>query len=199
MLKSITLVALAVVAITFDGLAQHWQEVASTQRIAGERLIAPATYRSVSTSPDALWDILRNAPHIENTTAKNSAVILELPAPDGTMHSFSISEFPVMAPELQERFPTIRSYAGQGITDPSATLRFSMSPTGLRAMVISNGSTWYIDPMTNATTEVYQSYTKTAFYATTTKVFEELPPITSDMDIDLEDYKPENRTELQNS
>src|SRR5690606_17971022 len=48
----------------------------------------------------------------------------------------------------QERFPEIRSYAGRGVNNPGATIRFSVSPTnGLSAIVRDvEGSTYIIDP-----------------------------------------------------
>jgi hypothetical protein len=39
-------------------------------------------------------------------------------------------------PVLQEQFPDIRAYTGKGITDPTATLSFSVSPQGIQTMVL---------------------------------------------------------------
>ena len=195
MMQRYTLLSLVTaLMLSCSGLAQLWQDQSSEQRVSGQRWIQPATYRGTTTSPAALWGVLRQAPHIQDVRAKDSGILLELPAPDGTIQVFSIVEFPVMAPALQERYPNIRSYAGQGITDPSATVRLSMSPKGFHAMVINNGDTWYIDPLTDGTTEAYQSYTKKAFYATTDKVFEELPPIMDDVQMDLQKFDESNST-----
>ena len=195
MMQHYTLLSLVTaLMLSCSGLAQLWQDQTSEQRVSGQRWIQPATYRGITTSPAALWGVLRQAPHIQDVRAKDSGILLELPAPDGTIQVFSIVEFPVMAPALQERYPNIRSYAGQGITDPSATVRLSMSPKGFHAMVINNGDTWYIDPLTDGTTEAYQSYTKKAFYANTDKVFEELPPIVDDVQMDLQKFDESNST-----
>ena len=54
-----------------------------------------------------------------------------------------------MAPELQAQFPEIRSFAGQGIDDPSAVIRFSISPEkGLSSFMRSiNSVTLLSSPM----------------------------------------------------
>ena len=35
-----------------------------------------------------------------------------------------------MHPDLQKKYPSIRTYKGVGITDPTATIRFSIGPLG---------------------------------------------------------------------
>ena len=80
----------------------------------------------------------------------NSDVIIELPVSNGELQQFRMYEASNFATSLQERHPTIRSYAGQGIDDPSAVARISISDTdGFHAMISSAGqSTFYIDPYT---------------------------------------------------
>ncbi|AWH84201.1 secretion protein [Flavobacterium album] len=64
-----------------------------------------------------------------------SSVIVYFPNAEGTLERFRIVEAPVMDPELTARYPEIRSYAGQGIDDPTAIIRFSVSPLGLQTMM----------------------------------------------------------------
>jgi hypothetical protein len=50
---------------------------------------------------------------------------------------------------LQAKYPNIRSYAGQGIEDPSEVIRFSVSPQGLQSMTLStNQKATFIEPYT---------------------------------------------------
>jgi hypothetical protein len=39
-------------------------------------------------------------------------------------------------PELQAKYPDIRAYAGVGITDPTASLNFSLSSQGMQTMIL---------------------------------------------------------------
>nr|WP_321234047.1 immunoglobulin-like domain-containing protein [uncultured Psychroserpens sp.] len=66
-----------------------------------------------------------------------SGVILSFPNDEGQFERFRIAEASVLSAELQERYPDIRSYVGQGIDDPSATIRFSVSPLGFQSMRLS--------------------------------------------------------------
>jgi subtilisin-like proprotein convertase family protein len=81
-----------------------------------------------------------------------SNVIVTIPTPNGTLELYRIVEASSFEPELQAKYPEIRSFAGQGITNPSNTIRFSVSPyNGLSATTRSgsNESTFLIDPLTS--------------------------------------------------
>ncbi|MCK7589584.1 GEVED domain-containing protein [Subsaxibacter sp. CAU 1640] len=65
------------------------------------------------------------------------------------MERFRIIEASVMDAELQARYPEIRSYAGQGVDDPTAVIRFSISPLGFQSMRLSaNQPASFIEPIT---------------------------------------------------
>ncbi len=51
-----------------------------------------------------------------------------------------------MAPELAARYPSIRTYSGIGVDDPTARARFALTPKGFTAQVLSDDGTWYVDP-----------------------------------------------------
>jgi len=81
---------------------------------------------------------LNNAP-IRGEFVGKSNLIIQFPNAEGKLESFRISEASTMAPELQAQYPGIRSYVGQGIDDPTAIIRFSVSPQkGLSSMMRSS-------------------------------------------------------------
>ncbi len=98
------------------------------------------------------------APSENAVTARNSSFRITLPYKNGELMSFSVVDAPVMAPGLAARYPGIHSYAGVSTTDATVRLRFSVSPQGVNASIMSPGSpTVYIDPVTrDRNTEVYQ-------------------------------------------
>ncbi|MDL1891968.1 hypothetical protein FBQ87_03620, partial [Sphingobacteriales bacterium CHB3] len=152
-----------------------WQDVAEPAiPSVGERLIVPVAYRTVELNLNALKNLLSQAPWEENVRAYHSNVRLSLPMPDGTFEPFRIVESPIMAPELAARYPEIRTYLGQGIDDPTATVRFDVTPAGFHAMIISAGPTVYIDPFSRSTTQHYISYYKHAVLYDEARRFEEI-------------------------
>jgi hypothetical protein len=74
------------------------------------------------------------------------STLLELPHPDGSLSLFRVIESPVMAPELAAEFPEIRTFRGEGVDDPTASVRFELSPRGFSAMVLSAFGAWYVEP-----------------------------------------------------
>ena len=86
------------------------------------------------------------------------STLLELPHPDGGLERFRVIESPVMAPELATKFPEIRTYRGQGVDDPSASVRFEVSPRGFSAMVLSASGAWYVDPWARGNPEFVAAY-----------------------------------------
>ncbi|HNC45798.1 MAG TPA: M12 family metallo-peptidase, partial [Acidobacteriota bacterium] len=122
--------------------------------------IKPLEYRSVALNEGALAGMLHRAPLEFSPEALSNRVVMTFPMPDGTSQRFAIVESPVMGPELAAAWTHIRTYAGQGIDDPTATIRFDVSPVGLRAMILSADETVFIDPAKRGGTNLYLSYFK---------------------------------------
>jgi len=156
----------------------YWSDTSLPFRT--NQLINPSAYRGLQLNVQELETLVQDAPLASNVAARNSSKIISIPMPDGTTEHFSFSESVVMAPELQARYPFIRTYVGQGIENPTSILRFDITQKGFHGMILSEKGSVYIDPLSLTDTEFYMSYTREAFYETTTKVFNELPPIMPD-------------------
>jgi len=113
-----------------------WKQVDESQR---EQI----TQKEFNLNFEKLTTTLKNAPVRGEFIGKSNTVI-QFPNAEGLLESFRISEASTMTAELQAKYPNIRSYVGQGIDDPSAIIRFSVSPQkGLSSMLRSsvNGTT----------------------------------------------------------
>ena len=98
---------------------------------------------------DNLKLALQTAPN-RSEISKKSNIIIPFPNSKGEFENFRIKEASIMHPDLQARYPDIRSYVGQGVEDPSKTIRFSVSPLGLISMSLSaNDSSTFIEPYSN--------------------------------------------------
>jgi subtilisin-like proprotein convertase family protein len=79
------------------------------------------------------------------------ASTLEILFPDatGNFERFRVMESPIMHPALATKYPMIKTYCAQGIDDPTATMRFSITQFGLHCFTLSGiRSTNYIDAYT---------------------------------------------------
>ncbi len=108
-----------------------------------------------------LTEALQNTPKRSEVLVQNSNILVSFPDSQGKLERFRIVEASTMVPELQAQFPNIRSYAGQGIDDPTATLRFSVSSeNGLSSMMrSSNAITTFIEPY-NLAANMYVVYNR---------------------------------------
>lgn len=78
-----------------------------------------------------------------------SPLIISFPVAMGGFQKFRVMESPIMADELAAKYPMIKTYAAQGIDDPTAFMRFSVTQFGLHTMTLSGKTpTNFIDPYT---------------------------------------------------
>lgn len=76
-----------------------------------------------------------------------SGIAVAIPNSAGKIEQFNVVESSNFAPELQAQYPEIRAYSGTGITDPTATISFSVSPRGVQTMILrENDGSEFIDP-----------------------------------------------------
>lgn len=137
-----------------------WQDVSETSlpRTLGRRLIIPRAYRLLQVDLTALDAILAQAPLEHSATARNKTVTLPLPLPNGQEGLFRIEESPLMPPKLARKFPTIKTYHGWGLNDPTATVRLDRTPAGFHALILSAAGAIYIDPYRTDDVTHYLSY-----------------------------------------
>lgn len=87
-----------------------------------------------------------------------AGIEISVPNAKGQLERFRVWENSNFEPELQAQFPDIRAYIGKGITDPSASLHFSVSPIGVKTMILrADRRSEFIEPYTTDH-QVYVAY-----------------------------------------
>ena len=142
------------------GSAWTHLEVAPANRTTAVRWIEPVAGAFFQLDTPLLKTQLAGLTLAEPATIRQNGKELELPMPDGTTERFLVVESPVMAPALAVKFPEIKTYAGQGITDPSATVRLDLTPFGFHAQILSPRGAIYVDPVYRNDVSLHVSYYK---------------------------------------
>ncbi len=120
--------------------------------------LQPTRARSLTLDRASIAAIAAAAPAERTAAARSNPLVLSLPDPAGGFQRFAIVDSPVMEAGLAAKHPDIRTYAGRGIDDPSASIRMDITPLGLHASVRSQNGAWYIDPYFHLDDSVYVSY-----------------------------------------
>ncbi len=139
--------------------AGFFQPDAAARTAAATSPLAAALTHSQALTLDVagLRAALASAPL--ETRVGAAPLVLALPQPDGTAARFALREAPVMEPALAARYPMIRTYAGVGLDDATATVRLDLSPAGFHAQVLAGGGqSFYIDPVSRTDGQHYLSF-----------------------------------------
>ncbi|MCC7333089.1 MAG: proprotein convertase P-domain-containing protein [Flavobacteriales bacterium] len=115
-----------------------------------------------------LKQLLSSAPDIHLSTAKSN-LIIPFPMEEGVFENFRVWESSIMHPDLAAKFPMIKTYVAQGIDDPTATMRFTVTQFGLHTQTLSGTRVpTFIDPYTTDL-NYYIVYDKASLNSTTTE------------------------------
>ncbi|WP_136482140.1 zinc-dependent metalloprotease [Cognatitamlana onchidii] len=84
--------------------------------------------------------------------------IIGFPNLHGELERFKVVESSVLHPDLQSKYPEIKSYVASGIDTPTAYMRFSLSPyTGLSGIAVKNHQTIVYQALKNSPNQVLVS------------------------------------------
>ncbi|MCW2958832.1 MAG: hypothetical protein JWP18_1635, partial [Solirubrobacterales bacterium] len=161
----------------------HETGTAARKRPGKQALVAPRRYAAFRLDPTALEDVLAQAPRERTKAARTTALVVSVPTPDGGFERFAIAESPVLAPALAAAHPEIRTYAGRGVDEPTATIRLDFTPLGFHGSVRDPHGSWFVDPRYRDQTQ-YVAYERSAVSTDPAEAFVEgdgmvgtLPPM----------------------
>ncbi|MDB5236488.1 MAG: hypothetical protein JWR44_3481 [Hymenobacter sp.] len=155
----LTALGLSLGAQAQQGAPQFFQADAEARGAAAASPLAAALFQSQALTLDVagMRAALATAP--SETQSGVAPLVLSLPLPNGTTGRFALRESSVMAPALAARFPGIKTYAGVGLDDASASARLDMTPQGFHAQVLtSGGNSFYIDPVSRTDSRHYLGF-----------------------------------------
>lgn len=142
----------------------------SIQNANLKRPIIPEKYITLQLDTTALLKFLSSVPSEKKIPNHITAPTIPIPLPNGSMAFFRIWESSTMAPKLAEQYPNLKTFTGQGISDPTATIKLDWTELGFHAQILSPATTAvYIDNYAQGTLTQYISYfekdlnTKTTF------------------------------------
>lgn len=170
-MRKVLLTLLTVICCTFLSAQNRFFVDAGSNKIittSGNRVIIPQKYRSSTLDMQQMKTFLWSLPAEKNLANRNTTPIMELPMPDGKMARFHVWESSIQEAGLEAKFPDMKTFAGQGIDDPYATIRFDYTPSGFHAQVLTINGSYYIDPYARGEVNNYISYFRTDFRKTGT-------------------------------
>ncbi len=128
----------------------YWQQWSKERELtAPKRYAYPNSFIGVSLNTYQLRVLLQQAPMEFTVAAAQSPLVIYMPLADGSFARFGIVQSTVMDPALAAKYPDIKTYSGQGIDDPAAILKMSLSPIGFHGMILSPNGSVFIDPWTS--------------------------------------------------
>jgi len=128
--------------------------------------IKPESYRLLALDLKKMKQLLLTAPSEKEKETK-TGILVNIPMPEGTYEVFMVYETQVMAPELAAKYPEIKTYGGNGVTQKSFGIRLDFTPNGFHALVSSLKGGINIDPYKVRDVKTYICYYKQEFNPTT--------------------------------
>jgi subtilisin-like proprotein convertase family protein len=136
----------------FIGYSQEkplWKELNNTKNPIYQKLLKKTEADKKSLYILNETDFKQRMFSLQNKSNINGEIKISIPNSTGTLEEFAVKESSNFAFELQALYPNIRAYSGTGITDPNASISFSISPIGIQTIVMRGDSgSEFIEPLT---------------------------------------------------
>lgn len=169
-MKLKTVITAAAVSVSLFGFAQkktYWTPVSkseSSKLNSGKEIFGstfkPYQYNLFTLNENAMKPEVRKAPQFSKIKTGAMQTVIYVPVGDGSVEKFRISEYSVMTPVLQAKYPELRSYIGEGIDNPARVIRCDFTTEGFHGTIRTAGEkTVYINPI-NRDSKLYAVYAR---------------------------------------
>ena len=130
---------------------KYWKKIneneAGKTQDVWQNKFKPVSYQLFNLNEQSLLQNLSS-----NTQSGKGNVIITVPDAEGNLHDYSVKEIAIMEPRLAAKYAQIKTYVGAGIDDASAVVHFSVTSSGISAVVTRTGKpTFYIDALDEKT------------------------------------------------
>jgi hypothetical protein len=153
MKKSLSLLLLFSVTLSLYGVAQErlWNDLSPTDPGSAQRRLSaspwPGKHRLVKLNTAIAKQLQQLAP-MENAQAPFpvAAVPFGIPLPEGGLHPDIITESPVLSPDMQVLYPSIKTYRLRDERSKRFTGRITITSQGVSGLVFTDSGAAYISP-----------------------------------------------------
>jgi hypothetical protein len=128
----------------------YWKQSERPIQIESANTFIPNKYISFSLNKNVFQQLLQTAQNESQKNIPNSGLVIAFPDANGLLQDFLVYESPIFEPQLGIKYPTLKTYIGQGIKDKSAAVRFDVTYKGIHAMIKSASDIVFINQVPNS-------------------------------------------------
>ncbi len=152
---------LASLAIASSSLAETWKKAdPAKMNSTFTRYIKPVKAQIFELDEASLKAEFEGCPQERTGNIKHYGKIISLPMPDGSTARFAVVSYSMMEPALAAKWSFAKTYTGQGIDNPAATLKADFTTFGFHYQVLSPQGSFYADPVFHGDKRFVQVYDK---------------------------------------
>lgn len=146
MISKLTKLILALcLAFPVSLMANNYWHQADAQRAPANLQVMHPTQFLVYTMDEAalkffLWNL---------STDPNEGQVIALPLPDGSFRNFKVWQSPMMPDRLAARYPGIKTFTAEAVSNHTITAKLEFTLYGFSAMIFDGDNTSFIDPFDN--------------------------------------------------
>jgi len=107
-------------------------------------------------SKSSLYNLDINS--LRNSLTSDKSAVIEIPLPNGNFALFNLTPSSIMAAELSEKYPNIRTFSGFELGNSQHKGRFDITIHGFHGVFTYKGDKVFIEPISRNNNVTYQSY-----------------------------------------